>query len=86
MQRWSRSLATLAVLAALAGSAAPAAAQTLLMLTDANGSLSTGEATRKSQLEQWGYTVTPLWDGASQAAYDAAVAQADAVVIPSTVT
>ncbi|WP_197526909.1 LamG domain-containing protein [Pirellulimonas nuda] len=58
----------------------------MLLLTDLNGSLASEESARKTTFEGWGHTVTTLWDGASQAAYDSAIAAVDVVYVPYSAT
>ncbi len=41
---------------------------------------------RKNLLESWGYTVTVIDDDVSQAAFDAAIANADVVYVPKTIS
>lgn len=62
-----------------------ASAQTVLMFTDTS-TLNAGETARRTQLQTWGFTVNTILDSASQATIDAAVAAADVVYIPCTVT
>ncbi len=66
---------------AAAFAAAPCCALTVVLVTNNNGSLTAQESLKKTQLEAWGHVVTTLWDGATQATYDAAVAAADVVYV-----
>ena len=61
------------------------AVPTLLLVTDEDGTLSAGESERQSLFESWGYTVTPLWDGADQETYDDALTDAIGVYVTSEV-
>ncbi|MGL4512619.1 MAG: hypothetical protein ACRCT8_05965, partial [Lacipirellulaceae bacterium] len=57
----------------------------VLLVTQNNGSLTSDETARQTQFQTWGHTVTTVWDGASQATIDAAVAAVDVVYIPMTI-
>ncbi len=63
-------------------SGTPAAAINILMVTRNSGSLTPAEADRKAEMEAWGYTVNPIWDGASQATFTTAFTQNRAVYLP----
>jgi hypothetical protein len=84
MWSWSRYFVGIAAIS-FAAAAATCPAITLLMVTDGNGSLTTAEDLRKSQLESLGYTVTTVWDNASQPTIDAAIAAAHVVYVPFSV-
>lgn len=58
--------------------------KTILLVTK-DPSIGSEEASRKSQFESWGYTVTTIEDSDSQANFDTAVASADVVYVPYTV-
>lgn len=76
----------LAALACAIGSAAPARADANIMLVVVNSaSLSADESLRKSLLEGWGYTVTPISGNAPQATFDAAMPTTSAIYIVETV-
>ncbi|TWT30168.1 Pentaxin family protein [Posidoniimonas corsicana] len=62
-----------------------AVAADLLFVRTNSGAYTSEEQARVTQLESWGYTVTPIWDGDSQANFDAAVAAADVAFAGSTV-
>ncbi len=65
----------------------PAAhAVTVLMVTNNNGSLTAEESARRTQFQNWGYTVTTVWDNASQAVYNAALASANVVYVSEEVS
>ncbi|TWT90856.1 hypothetical protein Mal64_12540 [Pseudobythopirellula maris] len=61
-----------------------AVAQELLFVRTSSGSYSAQEQSRVTQFENWGYTVTPIHDEASQASFDTAFASANVVYISST--
>jgi len=73
------------LLSALAGLFAPAAcdAATVLFVTDFDGSYKSEETLRVNAITSWGHTVVPVWEGASQAEFAAAAAQADVVYFSS---
>jgi hypothetical protein len=75
-----RRIAALGVIWLLSGQ--PAAALTLVLVTNNNGSLTAEETARRTQFQNWGYVVTTLWDGAAQATYDSAMAAAHVVFVP----
>jgi hypothetical protein len=62
------------------------AAINLLFVTTNNGSLTSLESGRKTMLESWGFTVNTIWDGASQATFDAAFANNRAVYLSDEAT
>lgn len=62
------------------------AAPNILMVTTNNGSLTALESGRKSQFEGAGFVVNTIWDGASQATFDAAFANNRAVYLPDEAT
>ncbi|WDI43169.1 LamG domain-containing protein [Bremerella sp. P1] len=80
---WSRWVAFAAFFAVL-GAAAPSlfAQQTILMVTANDGSLTSEESARRSSFQSWGYTVTTIWDDASQTEYNNALASADLAYVP----
>src|SRR3954469_70333 len=80
MKRW-RVAILLGFMAAIA--AQPTFALNILMLTNNSGSLTAVESTLKTRLESAGWTVNTLWDGDTQANYDAAIANNDVVYITS---
>ena len=63
----------------------PASPNTVLMVIANSDSLTREETTIKTQFQNWGYTVTTVWDNDAQANFDAAVAACDVVYIPSTI-
>src|SRR3954452_1557447 len=58
----------------------------ILMMTTNSGSLTAVESTLKTRLESGGFTVNTLWDGDTQANYDAAIANNDLVYVTSDIT
>lgn len=56
----------------------------IVLVTDENGTLNDQERWRARRLLQWDFAVVLLWDGDTQANYDAAVAAADAVYVSAT--
>ena len=58
----------------------------IVMMTTNSGSLTAIESTLKSRLEAGGFTVNTLWDGDTQANYDAAIAINDIVYVTSDIT
>src|SRR5262245_6282466 len=60
-------------------------AQTVLMVTNTS-TLSAEETSRRTQLQNWGFTVTTVVDSSAQATIDAAVAAATVVYVPETIT
>lgn len=73
------------VVGTMCGSAA-LAAPNILMVTTNNGTLTSLEAGRKAQIESAGFVVNTIWDGASQATFDAAFANNRAVYVPDEAT
>lgn len=61
-------------------------AVTVLMVTNNNGSLTSEESARRTQFQNWGYTVTTVWDNAAQAIYDTALASAHVVYVSEEVS
>lgn len=72
-------------LVAIAPAVAWAGVTDLLFVVANPASLTAGESARKTQFESWGYTVTLIDDGASQATYNAAVAGKNVAYIPVSV-
>ena len=62
------------------------AAVNILMVTQNNGTLTALESGRKSMLESNGFTINTIWDGASQATFNAAFANNRAVYLPDEAT
>ncbi len=60
-------------------------AQTVLMVVDDAQSLDTRETQRRDLMQDWGWAVNIIQDSDSQANYNAALADADVVLIPETV-
>ncbi len=58
------------------------AAIPIVMVTDNNGWLTGNESGRKSEMENFGYQVSTIWDGAAQATFNAAFAVNRAVYVP----
>jgi hypothetical protein len=58
----------------------------VLFVTTNNGSLTALESGRKAMLESFGFTVNTIWDGASQATFNAAFANNRAVYLPDEAT
>ncbi|QDV78174.1 LamG domain-containing protein [Botrimarina mediterranea] len=73
-----------ALLLALLAGALHAPAANVLLVTGA-GALTGDESDRRLQMQSWGHTVTTIVDSDSQANFDAALANVDAVYIPVTV-
>ncbi len=82
---WLKRLVFSVVFALVAISAAKTHAQTVLLVTSQNGSLTSEESARRSSFQSWGYTVTTVWAGASQLEIDNAVAAAVVAYIPEDV-
>jgi hypothetical protein len=59
-------------------------AQTVLMVIT-GASLNSEETARRTQLQNWGFTVTTVQDSAAQGTIDTAVAAADVVYVPCTI-
>jgi hypothetical protein len=59
-------------------------AQNVLMVIT-GASLNTEETNRRTQLQNWGFTVTTVQDSAAQGTIDTAVAAADVVYVPCTI-
>jgi len=81
-----RLLSVLIALAATSVAGQAALALNILMLTNNSGSLTAIETTLKSRLESAGWVVNTLWDGDTQANYDAAFANNDIVYVTSDIT
>jgi len=83
---WSRWVACAAFCVVVAA-AAPSlfAQQNLLLVTSNDGSLTSEESARRTSFQSWGYTVTTIWQGASQTAFDNAYATANLAYIPEEV-
>jgi hypothetical protein len=56
-------------------------AANVLLVTNNNGSLTAQETLRRNQFQTWGHTVSTIWDGASQATYDATFAVNDVIYV-----
>src|SRR4051794_5921654 len=80
-----RLTAVLGTILALAAGRSALAINVLMMTTN-SGSLTAVESTLKTRLESGGFTVNTLWDGETQANYDAAIANNDVVYITSDIT
>ncbi|MEW4562123.1 LamG domain-containing protein [Bremerella sp. JC770] len=83
---WPRWLGCAAFLAVML-SAAPSlyAQHTILLVTANNGSLTSEESARRSSFQSWGHTVTTIWSGASQSAFDSAYSSVDLAYVPEDV-
>ena len=77
-------LLAITCLAAIGPAVARAGVTDLLFVVANPASLTIWESGRKTQFENWGYTVSLIDDGASQAAYNAAVAGKNVAYIPIT--
>lgn len=84
---WSRWVAFAAFFVVL-GAAAPSllAQQTILMVTANDGSLTSEESARRSSFQSWGYTVTTIWDDASQTEFNNALSLADLAYVSEEVS
>src|SRR4051812_47679663 len=80
-----RLTAVLGTILALAAGRSALAINVLMMTTN-SGSLTAVESTLKTRLESGGFTVNTLWDGETQANYDAAIANNDLVYVTSDIT
>ncbi|MEW4454450.1 LamG domain-containing protein [Bremerella sp. JC817] len=75
-------LLLLMLLLAVGSLAAPIVqADTILLVTANNGSLTGEESARRSSFQSWGYAVSTIWAGSSQAAIDSATLGAQVVYI-----
>jgi len=61
------------------------AQHTILLVTANDGSLTSEESARRSSFQSWGHTVTTIWSGASQSAFDSAYSSADLAYVPEDV-
>lgn len=83
---WSRWVVLAACFAVWSAAALPVfSQQTVLLVTSNDGSLTSEESARRSAFQSWGYTVTTIWSGASQTAFDNTYAVADVAYIPEDV-
>jgi hypothetical protein len=64
--------------------ARPAAAANVLLVISGS-TINASESARRTTFQGWGHSVTTIEDNSSQASFDAAIAGADVVYIPSTV-
>jgi hypothetical protein len=80
-------VATLAPLPSARGSPpAPGAGATIMFVVVNSAALDAQETAKKALMQGWGYTVTPISDSASQAAFDAAAQSSSVAYISETVT
>jgi hypothetical protein len=80
-----RPIAVVALLLACWSTSA-AWAVNILFVTTNNGSLTSTESARKTQIEGWGFTVNTIWDGASQGTFNTAFGNNAAVYMSDEVS